>query len=1319
MNTIQKSEDNNIKWRAYRQNGIIYSPSFMIKDVYCQMCWEGKRLLLRTLGPCLCINHIYYTISAHFTSYTTQLGKTDSYGEEFKSTNLMLSATFYELHSHNILNIAKSLEVDIYYSSERVLPSSLSQCFPPLMYVTGLTNQGMTCYINVILQTLFSIPKFRYLVITADDKNNRFLTELQALFTGMIVNASALKSVLTDESMIGAITNSSSVLQTINTQNFISFLNTLMPNANSQGDAQEFILFVFNLFLDTSIGKDVHDFFSIKGYKTLKTKKKSGTLVELSPDKIIYQHDLFLSVLVSPKDKLTDALRILFDEETLLNDKSIRKTSTYTIEKLPDILLISFQRSIYNPKKATIEKSKSPIKLSDELDLSKVHGAAEFLLDKDSRYVLFSVIAHRGTSSNGHYLAYILPYLYVSQHQSSPPSMSHSSSDMESTMLTDETLIGPACNLSLLERRCYQISDSHVSSVDITRVLSLDNQESETIYMLFYLRASAFQRICASNKYLVESIYLRKIQSHSIYLKNAVAESNKQYSTRVLVSSQNMINVSSDGTVIVSTSSYEVPRFAGLEFIFSKIPASTNHTISILPISTINNKIVFIHSPLQTLYETTVPITDISNKIQSRSFNNNKDQLVWYFTQQQMDHESFLFYLILYMTNEDIALIRELISALLGYNPSPTSTINTGFTFLGELVIDQASKKNTIKLARRTLVKNLLEAYCNNSTDNMISQLDAELNIVIYYKKPHDHQFQCIKEQTNTLTSGMLYMSIDLSHLIPNASNSHIAQSHSLNSFINNINNSIELVLEPLEFDTCSSVGMHAFKLAGLFMMPLSATIVQQTPIYIRYCNKYLPTDYTFKSLLSDLLLSIKMTVPLKCTLEEISHALYMKIAQQPIIQVINNCTKACIDQITYQEIINCLQIDLPQCLRGENCALFMYKHDVYIPDKIKTPANEHVALFSDVYHTGYNGSRGKLDDFHMIGLFTTNNYMYVSTTQISPDLPQRDLATLEDILPKKVVTPKLTPDSPSLLSATSIKRKSGFGPEYQQSHQLNTNLRTSDVGYTDTSTITLKYAFPRVFYQHIASIYPVRVLLVVHNIPVADLIIPMPRERSWQSIKLLSTQLRNFFNIMFQSIYPYNYTFILSLMDIKGHIHSFLESSSLSLLTIRGNPINTNGILRCDVCEKRPNAILYYKVAEGEYTGIGQLLTIDGKTPDTTIAALYASHERASHFLNMIECYPNMYTTLNGYNPNAGLLWVPQNVYHIFQGELLSISQSINSTALFRTKQSLTDSNVESDEDHECIEIWTCFVPQSFSETIPSDDKILNVHMRAERSSL
>lgn len=1309
MNDIEQLADTHVLWHCCGCGTTLYSPSFIVRGVYCHICWEEKRLLLRTFGPCIWVKQLSCKLDIQIPPSTQSSGSVKQ-THEFLYNGLLLSSTFYEICSSDLLNNDVSFVVDIHYSPDPISSSEASQLLSPSMYMPGLTNQGMTCYINVTLQALFSLPKFRYLVITSREGAQNFLTELQTLFTEMLVNALALKTALCSEAIIPSI---STTFQALDTQKFISFLSTLLPDINAQGDAQEFILFMFDQLRNTPIESDIHKLFLIEGYKLIERGKKPGVSTDSTSKDIVPQHDLFINVPAPLTGKLDDSLRTLFEKENLTHNNVSQTAVTYTIKKLPDVLIISLQRSIYNPKKAAVEKDMSPIRLSERLDLSKVQGATEFLSDADSKYILVSVITHQGTSGHGHYLAYVLPYLYVPSDQ--PLSVARAS-DTESDLLTDETLVGPSCNLSLSDVRCYRISDSHISLVDITRVLSIDNQKKETIYMLFYMRVSAFQHICRSNKYPIEKIYWQQVQKHRSTLKQLTTLSTKQHTRRVSVLSQRLTGVSPDGIITITPTTYELPCFAGLEFLRNRGCAPDWSAVSIYPLFVKNNKILCIQKPLNYSCNITWPIVDIEQKTSSSSCHG--EQTLWYFTTQKASYNSQLFFLILYLTKEDIVLIRRLIATVSPDLSLPScSVLASGCTLLGELITDQATKTNVASLAKRTFIRYVLEVCHQSSPDSSNEKLMAELDFRLYYKRSQDHQLSPMERQTEPVASGMLYLGLDPSNPVSEASGSCIDRAPSFKEFIYEVNDRVELSLEPLELETCPPVGMHALKLAGLFMMPLSRAVVQQIPLYLEYVNKYPSTHYTLEvTPCSDLFPSIKVMVSPKCTLEEISHDLYTKIVEQPLVRIIEYGTKICVATINFKEVIDFLQIDLPECLRGESCALNIYKHDAYIHEKVSTPADEHVAFLSESSRARSIDFQGKSDVLRMIGLFTINERSCVSTNQLFVNPVQRGLTTIEDILPKKADPSKLLDSGIFSLSPTSLRKRFCFGPGAQQTRQSYIGPHASSEPCVDARTIRLKYAFSRVLYSRIASVRPVRVLLVVHNLPMADLIMPMPREQGWQNIKMLMAQLRDFLYALFHYQERHEYTYILSLADVNGCICSFLEDLSLSLLTVRGNPININGILRCDVCEKRPNTILYYKTETEGYTGIGQVLTIDREDPEAVISALRVSHEYASLFLATSKRSPNMQVTLNGYNPHARLLWAPQNIYSTFQDELLLASQNMTGTMLFKTEHSIISDTNSKDKVCEKVEIWTCRLQHKFSEVIPGDDRLLLAHARAQK---
>lgn len=82
-------------------------------------------------------------------------------------------------------------------------------------------------------------------------------------------------------------------------------------------------------------------------------------------------------------------------------------------------------------------------------------------------------------------------------------------------------------------------------------------------------------------------------------------------------------------------------------------------------------------------------------------------------------YNSQLFFLILYLTKEDIVLIRRLIATVSPDLSLPScSVLASGCTLLGELITDQATKTNVASLAKRTFIRYVLEACHQSSPDS-------------------------------------------------------------------------------------------------------------------------------------------------------------------------------------------------------------------------------------------------------------------------------------------------------------------------------------------------------------------------------------------------------------------------------------------------------------------------------------------------------------------------------------------------------------------------------------------------------------------------
>ncbi|CAF4003627.1 unnamed protein product [Adineta steineri] len=275
----------------------------------------------------------------------------------------------------------------------------------------GLQNQGATCYLNALIQTLLFTPDFRepLFSLTAKDLNllsnpndssqtsssgstlkvRKIIVELQKLFAEMLLlNQQACSSIrLTDS--FGWQSN-----ETIDHQD-VHELNRLLFDAiqkSLQGTKQS------NLIRSCYEGSTIN-------YTQCKQCQKIFKRIEDYQD---------LPLVVQDSPNLHTSLANMFTyREQLTGDNQYRCSSCDNrlcdadkwakISKLPPILTLPLQRFIYDIKTGNRLKKTTRYEFPFDIDLK------EFCEDSviDTNYELFAVVIHKGTCYSGHYYGYI------------------------------------------------------------------------------------------------------------------------------------------------------------------------------------------------------------------------------------------------------------------------------------------------------------------------------------------------------------------------------------------------------------------------------------------------------------------------------------------------------------------------------------------------------------------------------------------------------------------------------------------------------------------------------------------------------------------------------------------------------------------------------------------------------------------------------------------------------------------------------------------------------------------------------------------------
>ncbi|ESO86253.1 hypothetical protein LOTGIDRAFT_220780 [Lottia gigantea] len=297
-------------------------------------------------------------------------------------------------------------ESDAFLGKRNGNPLSVSPPRPRLdCNMAGIENQGATCYLNSLLQTLLYTPEFREALFqipkeelgSLEDRDKpgskvRVIPlQLQRLFTRLL---------LADK-------------QSVSTRELTDSFGWNGNEQHQQHDVQELSRILFSAISDSLAGTSGQNLITNLYHGIIDnqiTCSECGTCSGREED------FLDLALTISGYDGLESTLSRYYQETESLDggnqyqcgkcQKLVDAKKGARLKKLPPILTVSLLRFSYDFYKMERYKEVGEFAFPLELDMAPYMDKVGINRD-DEVYELFSVVIHQGSAHGGHYHAYI------------------------------------------------------------------------------------------------------------------------------------------------------------------------------------------------------------------------------------------------------------------------------------------------------------------------------------------------------------------------------------------------------------------------------------------------------------------------------------------------------------------------------------------------------------------------------------------------------------------------------------------------------------------------------------------------------------------------------------------------------------------------------------------------------------------------------------------------------------------------------------------------------------------------------------------------
>ena len=344
----------------------------------------------------------------------------------------------------------------------------------------GIKNEGATCYMNSMLQTLYSIYPFKKAVFqipTDKDDYSSIVLSLQRLFYDLITNHCPV-------SARNLINSFGWTREQIQIQHDVQEFNQLlieemekrMKGTSVEGSINKMLTGKYNNYIqcmNVDCKREIEETYNeiqltVKGYNNIYESFNSYTAEEILDNEDKYETEKY--------------------------GKQIAKKGIKFLS-FPPVLFLQLKRFEYNSKKDIMVKINDYFEYYNEIELSNYVDAEMLKINKKENflYELHSVIVHQGNANSGHYFAYI----------------KQSNNNREWLLFNDEN-VRPADNYEIFRQNFGGQSEIYKNKGNQGEIVTNNINYERSAYILVYIQKSKINKFITENNLDIIPNYLKK-----------------------------------------------------------------------------------------------------------------------------------------------------------------------------------------------------------------------------------------------------------------------------------------------------------------------------------------------------------------------------------------------------------------------------------------------------------------------------------------------------------------------------------------------------------------------------------------------------------------------------------------------------------------------------------------------------------------------------------------------------------------------------------------------------------------------------------------